>query len=218
MDELKELDFAEINDHFYTRIEVHQRIKDLFQKLEDFEDKKYFTEFILGLHDVHANYSANSPHLHVGGETIIKGNLISVYDRVIALVHCLLNSETDELRDVLFRRNPLFGLGISIGSEIACMLKPDTFWVTNIRTVYTEAYLRTGSIELANELIGLYRGGRQSEIDYNIWVKLHPFVGEKLRELITHIETTYIPKEQKQYPYLYVDCIASSLFDTFSDE
>ena len=133
-------------------------------------------------------------------------------------MQCLLNSEANELRDVLFQRNPLFGLGISIGSEIACMLKPDTFCVTNVRTVYTEAYSRTGSIEHANELIELYRDKKQSEIDYNVWVKLHPFVGEKLRGLITHIENVDITKEQKQYPYLYADCIASSLFATFNND
>ena len=105
---------------------------------------------------------------------------------------------------------------ISVGSEMAAMLRPDQNWVTNVRTVYSSLLLRhQGYVIRANEELSLYRDqDRDSEMDYAIWRDFHQHLGDDLLQLATLGNRVAATQEIEPggISFLWADAIANELY------
>ena len=204
-DFIAKVNFESVYDHYTARIDARNTILTLFKKAITIEDKKYLAEYILSIHNLHANYSA---HRYGGGKIILSSNP-NAHHRLLLFVNSLMTSEEKELIKRI-KECGMLNLAISIGSEIACMLRPDYWWVTNRRTVWAKTLVDTGNSDMAYELIRMY----QQEVKYT----LHPDVKLGLIKLMSYIKEDNLPKDLNQYFYLFADCVANDLYIQYVDD
>ena len=78
-------------------------------------------------------------------------------------------------------------LKISVGSEISMMLRPNKFWVANVRTIWAHLLIETGDdYQRANDALAAYRdpdGETTSEIEYSKWAEIHALLETNLKRL-----------------------------------
>ena len=210
-----ELDFKEVYDHFNTRLEVHEKINDDLKTLmaiegkDNFEFKrKQFVNYILGVTTCDANYSADSSKRFGGGGKAILADNMNAYGQVYALEKSLLTLEQKDLPSKI-KGSKIFMLGLGTGSEMACLLRPDTFWVTNKRTYWVKLLAERG-LSYANEVTELH-----TENALKVWYTEHHLVGSSLVKLTECIAKENLPENENlsQHYYLFADCLATSLYD-----
>lgn len=173
----------------------------------DFEAERVeeYVQTALGITNPHGNFSAWE---HSLGEKILAG-LDNRPQRVFDLAAKLFHAVTpDEVVEVIYAAD-ITNLKISVGSEIAMMLKPDQFWVTNRRTLYAHLLVRAdGDTSNANEIMGIYAS------DSDQWKDFHIPIGQSLQVLA---ETANVVASDKEHPpgvlpYLWGDAIADHLY------
>jgi len=215
---ISKLDFTEIFDHYNVRIDVHRKINDDLQELIDIENgektrfefkRKQFVNYILGLVDIDAGYTANSvKRLGCGGPAILSENP-QAYKQVYELEKYLKTTSPLDIPNKI-KGIRISYLGLGIGSEMACLLRPNICWVTNRRTYWIKLLFDRENISYANEMTK-----SQSEIALKVWHIDHPIVGAKLKDLVGEVDPALLPSNLDQYFYLFADCIATSLYDYF---
>lgn len=207
---IDQLDMYAVRCHYDNRIDIHERLLALLKR----KDYDGYLDIALGITDADGNFSASE---HGLGEAILAENKS---ETIITLVQLFL-TETIPIGivDSIYRANVKF-LKISIGSEMAMMLKPDFFWVANVRTVWTHLLIKHDyNLEKANEELKLYRSQElTSEMEYRVWKQIYSLMKPSIKKGCNHGNIT--AKEQNikigEHPYLWFDVIASSLYDKFS--
>ncbi|PKB71640.1 MAG: hypothetical protein BZY87_04565 [SAR202 cluster bacterium Io17-Chloro-G6] len=211
---ISSLSFEEIWRHFSLRIEAHQELtQDLAtDRVQDYVDKA------LGIAAPHGNYSAAE---HGLGPQIL-GNLNNnrIYERIFKFAWDI-NGITDPLQIPKFIEDAnIHSLGISVGSEIAMMLKPHQNWVTNVRTNYADLLMKhSGDVNKANMELSLYRESmRDSEIDYGLWGSNYPKLKVSLTELARLGNKASVSQglNSSNVTFLWADAIANSLYAKYS--
>ncbi len=111
-------------------------------------------------------------------------------------------------------------LKISVGSEMSMMLKPNVFWVTNVRTLWSYLALKHDwNIDVVNNALDLYKDNeRDSEMEYAIWSDLHPLLGDSLKALadLGTKETLKQDLEPGKHTFLWADAFANELYSKYS--
>ena len=198
-----------VYEHYQERLDVHRTML----KFHKERKKREFVELALAIKNPAANYSA---YEHGLGARILAN--VSAVDSVFALGTDFWNCQSPKHIPNLIIERSIPYLKISVGSEIAMLIKPNDFWVANVRTVWAYLIVKHAyNIKLANEELQLYRDNeRTSEMDYGVWTELHRL----LETSQTHLHDLGVRKAQKEnipigdLKYLWADAIANALFES----
>lgn len=204
-----ELDWDGIVDHYYERLHIHETLLSYFRS----GDLTKFPDLLVGISDVHGNYSARDHDL---GPRILRENVNS-RKRLYEISAKFL--ELDDARTVpeIIRAAGMKYFQIGVGSEASCMLNPTVCWITNTRTVWAHLVLKHGgSVSRANAELALYRDGEEdSMMAYRNWRAIHRGMEESLNEL-DRVSKEYLESDEAEdegINYLWTDAISSALYD-----
>jgi len=204
-----------VKEHYDARFQCHQRLNALLAQ----NNTKDYLNLALGIDDALGNFSASEHGL--GYQVLDNNNPQSV----INLANSFINSNYSQGKMVqaIYEAN-ISHLKIGVGSEIAMMLKPDTFWVVNTRTIWTHLLMKHNNIARANEELELYRSqDMTSEMAYRIWREISTQMNSKQNSSIQRVcaEGNQAALEQRvevgACTYLWFDAIANSLYEKFAD-
>jgi hypothetical protein len=209
----EDIDYREVRDLYNKRVEAHRVLLERFNR----QAITPYVELALGIEDPCGNYSAAEWSL---GPKI---RALSQDGQVFELAGKLLECKSaKEVVDTIYKGAKLPNLKISVGSEMAMMLRPDTFWVTNRRTMWAQLVLKyKGDTAQANYELSLYNLHDKeidSEMDYKLWCSMHPDVGPslvRLASLGTQVALAR-PVDPGDVTYLWADSIANSMYNKFT--
>lgn len=203
---LSAVPMQKVYDHYAERELIHQRLLNLLEQQKD-ED---FAQLAVGVSDPRANYSASE---YGGGVLILqRSSARAIFDLAKELYDC---THPKHIPDIIY--NHAIGyLKISVGSEISMMLRPNDFWVANVRTIWAYLLIKHAyNLKLANEELMLYKDGeRDSEMDYALWSEMHRL----LETSQVHLHDLGVEEAQNQktrigkMKYLWADAIANELY------
>ena len=161
---IAELDFSHVIDQYNIRASMSERLKRLL--LEGKVDA--YAQLALGIDDIHGNYSARDHHL--GPKILAARPAKSVHSLGLQLIE----TDLDKAVQLAIHGANIPYLKISVGTEMAMLLKPNDHWVANTRSIWAYLLLKHGSMSLAREELALYRtGAQESEMAYRLWSDIH---------------------------------------------
>ena len=203
---LGHLSMQEVLEIYLVRESTHQTLLSAFW---DEQLESYLT-LALGITEPAGNYSAHEHRL--GPRILAMNRQQSIFELARSLYGC--SSPRDIPGEIYSHR--LSHLKISVGSEMAMMLRPTDFWVANVRTVWAHLLIKHGdNYDLANEELQLYRDReRSSEMDYRIWAEIYP----QLEVSLVRLHDLGIEEAKKQgfepgsLKFLWADAIATHLY------
>lgn len=208
---IAELDMVGVREHYLSRESAHTALRQSFTagRVEE------YVNLALGITNPAGNYSAAE---HGLGPRILDENTHQeVFNLATEIEAC---PNTHHLPDLIYRHRLPY-LKISVGSEIAMMLKPKVHWVGNVRTIWSHLLIKHGGKRSkANQELKLYRDGeRDSEMEYLIWrdiyLALEPNIltlGRLAAEAADAQNVTPGPLR-----FMWPDAVAGFLFDQFAD-
>lgn len=208
---LSDLSMAEVHEHYALRERVHRQLRELFEAGNVIE----FVRLALGIDNRAGNYSASE---HLMGPRILAagGAEREVFELATQIED---NQIVNRLPMIIYERS-IANLKISIGSEIAMMMKPDRHWVGNKRTIWAHLLIRHRMVEArANEALRLFFArDDDSEMAYPIWRDIYLSVGPDLTTLGQR--ASEVARAQGMEPggagYLWPDAVANYLFDRYA--
>jgi len=203
------IDYHEIRRHYDHRVRTHQLLLKYFHE----KDMENYVNLALGIDDPAGNYSASD---HGSGPEILRNK--HTYELVFQLAEKLIAcEEPSRIPDIIYSTN-ISGLKISIGSEMAALLRPELFWVVNTRTVWAHFVIKYDSVDQGNEVLKAFHENRPSNMDYYLWKDVCPDVGLSMASLATMATT--ICKEtgiiQGELTYLWADAVADVAYNMYS--
>ena len=207
---IENLDMYEVRGHYDTRFECHRQLSALLKtgKAADYLD------IALGITEPFGNFSARE---HGLGPQILSANRPA---SIIKLATSFLN-EADPYKMVssIYEANIKF-LKVSVGSEMAMMLKPSSFWVANVRTVWTHLLFKHGyDLGKANEELTLYRSQEMpSEMEYKMWKEIYRLMKPSIVNVCEKGSAVSGKQgaEPGPLPYMWFDAIANALYDKYA--
>jgi len=204
---MQRLNFIDVRELYNERVCVHRRIKTEFKQ----GNIGQYVQLALGIMDSRGNYSAAE---HGLGPKILS---LSPESRVFKLAQELYECKLPkQIPDVVSQAGIKF-LKISVGSEMAAMLRPETFWVTNVRTIWAHLLIKhADDVTKANDELKAYRDpDSTSEMNYRIWSDIHVKLDVALTRLVKLGEKEANRQKVKPgtYTYLWADAIANSLYE-----
>ena len=209
---IEQLDMYDVREHYDARFECHQRLSALLRNGK----ADAYVDLALGISEPIGNYSSAE---HGLGPQILATNQPV---RAIQLAQSFL-AETDPKRMVVTIYDAgIKYLKVSVGSEMAMLLKPDIFWVANVRTVWTHLLFKHGyDLGRANEELKLYRSQElTSEMEYRVWKEIYGLMKHSVTKVCD--EGNAIAAQQRAepgpLPNLWFDAIANSLYEQFASE
>ncbi len=211
MVDMNDIDMREVRDHYLMREQIHCRLRGLFEA----EDEHEFVRLALGMTDGAGNYSASEHRL---GPKILSAK--GAERDVFGLADDIENNSVVNRLPGIIEERAISNLKISVGSEIAMMLKPDTHWIGNKRTIWSHLLVKHDMEEDdANEELRLYCAhDDESEMDYSVWRYLYLAVGPDLA-ILGHMAAEVaqlkgiVPGSLR---YLWPDAVATFLFDKYA--
>ncbi len=207
----EDLDMHAVRELYLHRELVHLELRRLFDNGAVHD----YIQLALGISDSAGNYSASEHGL--GPRILAESTEEAVFDLATVIEQC---PNAHHLPELIYH-NSLNYIKISVGSEIAMMLKPNDYWVGNVRTIW--AYLlqkHDGDQQRANQEFCLYRDGeRDSEMNYQIWRDIYLALENALSQL--GCVSSQAAQTQGVAPgllrFLWPDAVASFLYDVFAD-
>ncbi len=204
---LSHVSIEEIKEHYLTRELTHKELLNLFKT----KQLEKYARLAIGITKSTGNYSA---HEHALGPNILEENTA---ERIFNLAEELFACKSANHIPNIIYKFKLSYLKISVGSEMAMMLRPNVFWVGNVRTIWTQLLTKHNcNYNRANEELELYKDSdRTSEMDYQIWRDIYLSLQKSLDELIKLGNEKAAQQNVKpgSLKYLWADAIASALYD-----
>jgi len=204
---MAKLDYAHIAEHYADRVAVHGDIRRAF----DAKKAAKYADLALGISSPLGNYSASE---HGLGPKVLSR---TKPERILMLAQDLI--ARDKPMDVprLVQHADIWQLKISVGSEIAAMLEPRRFWVTNTRTVWAHLLVKhNDDVRKANDELRAYRDhDYTSEMLYDVWSDIHVKLDTALNRLAeagaVHAKKQGI--KAGELAYLWADAVANALYE-----
>lgn len=206
------IDYREVCELYNKRVETHRILLERFNE----GDVTGYVGLALGVDDKCGNYSASRRLL---GPKILAR---STMQKVFALAKGLVSCQPSQLVETIYGARLPY-LKISVGSEMAMMLCPDTHWVANRRTLWSHFVLKyKGDTPKANRVLldslGSIRDSDEDpEMEYQIWRYLHPDIESNLRELASL--GTQVASARSIEPggmtFLWADAVADTMYNEF---
>lgn len=197
------VDFKAVASHYAQRLSTHGHIVDLYRRGK----AGPYAVAALGMTDPTGNFSAWEHDL---GARILRRASPA---RILDFARTLASLPSGNDLPAAVRAADIDWLKISAASEMAAMLDPVRFWVTNIRTVWSHRVVEQNwNIATANEEIKLYRDyERDAAMEYTMWSGLHKEVGPSLLKLAAK-SAPYV-KKPGEHPYMWGDAISDWLYE-----
>ncbi len=204
------LDYRAVREHYDRRCGIHQRLADALQR----SDIHTYVELALGIEEAAGNYSATEHCL--GPKILAESPEARVFELAQRLFVCQVATEIPE---IIYGANIPY-LKIGVGSEMAALLRPEVFWVTNVRTIWAHLVIKHHSnVGRANEELHYYQTQKvPSEMDYPMWRDIHPLVGASMEKL-ADIGSTLAGEQgivSGDRPFLWADAIADAAYAKYS--
>ena len=203
----EDLDMHAVRELYLHRERVHFELRCLFDNGAVHD----YIQLALGISDSAGNYSASEHCL--GPRILSESTEEAVFDLAIKIEQC---PNAHHLPELIYHHS-LKHIKISVGSEIAMMLKPNDYWVGNVRTIW--AYLlqkHDGDQQRANQEFCLYG---DSEMDYQVWRDIYLALENALSQL--GFVSSQAAQTQGVTPgllrFLWPDAVASFLYDAFAE-
>lgn len=204
---LKHLDMGDVRSQYLVRLKTSKRLRGLM----DSESVEAFVDLALGISDLSGNYSASDHNL--GPKILDSVPPVAVFQ----LARRLTTSVTSMamLAEVYSANIPY--LKVSVGSEIAMLLKPSSFWVANTRSVWAHLLIKHQfNYSIADEELALYRDqDSTSEMEYRKWREIHTLMKSNLVTLgelgDREAERNGIVPGKKRF--VWFDALANALYD-----
>jgi hypothetical protein len=210
---IDDLDMREVRNHYLLRERTHTTLRALFASGQ----VDGFVRLALGISDPAGNYSAAEHQLRLGPRILSENSPQDVFNLAAAIEAC---PNTHHLPELIYNHRLKY-LKISVGSEMAMMLKPDLHWVGNVRTIWSHLLIKHDwRLGRANEELALYRDGeRDSEMDYFIWRDIYLALEQNVLTLARLANE--VAANQAVAPgvfrFMWPDAVASFLFEQFAD-
>lgn len=206
--------WEQIVEHFSTRLQTHRTLVRLLKA----GDEDEYVQLALGLSDPSGNYSASEHPTHLGYRVLERTS-----SREIANFarRELMTRSARELPSLVAAADMPY-LKTSIGSEMMCLLRPDSCWVTNRRTVYVYFLHQNGDDwERASEAIEVIAPSGDIGDTYDAWAAIHPEIVHPLLGLSEsgrvegskQLRNAGLTREVASAPFLWADAIASWIYD-----
>lgn len=202
-----EIDLDEVRRHYIHREEVSRKLKSLHAQ----NSKEEYVELAIGVSDKIGNFSA---HEHQLGPRILDSNPVDSifnFSKIIIEEHLNVRAFPRVIREA-----NLPYLKIGVGSEMACLLRPDKFWVGNVRTIYCHLIIKhKGDWEKADEELELYKfDDISSEMHYKIWQDIYISMKSSLDIIykisVNRAEEQGVKVGEKKY--LWIDAVCNALY------
>lgn len=214
-EELKEIEHISMEDvrsHYDDRVEIHN----ILVKLLNNGKVQEYVNLALGIENSRGNYSADE---HKLGPQILSENTIAAVFRLAKKLYAC--HSVTHIPKTIYESNLAY-LKIGVGSEMAAMLRPDRFWVGNVRTIWTHLLIKHGwDYSKADEELELYRDDDiSSKMAYQIWRDIYLSMEPNLDTLIK-IGNEYASKtgvKVGKLKYLWADAIANALYERENDD
>jgi len=203
-----EIDLHDVRQHYMYREEASRKLNSLH--VSDSIEK--YVELAIGVSDRSGNFSA---HEHQLGPRILDHNS---YDSVFNFSKQLISEDLNvEKLPSLIREANLAYLKIGVGSEMACLLRPDKFWVGNVRTIYSHLVIKhEGDWEKADEELNLYKfDDISSEMHYRIWQDIYVSMKSTL-DIIYKISCKWADEQGVKvgkHKYLWIDAVCNEIYE-----
>lgn len=208
---IAQLDMATVREHYLVRENVHADLSRLFAAGQIEE----YVKLALGISDPAGNYSAAEHGL--GPRILDENSYDDVFDLATEIEAC---PNAHHLPELIYRHQLPY-LKISVGTEIAMMLKPDVHWVGNVRTIWAHLFVKHGGNRTkANQELKLYRDDqRDSEMDYQIWRDIYLALEQSILTVVRLAAEVAADQGVTPGPlrFMWPDAVASFLFDQFAD-
>lgn len=213
MSVLDELNWSDVRSHYDARFETHQELLLRYRR----NQRADYVGLALGIEDAVGNYSAEE---HGLGAKILASNDDAV-NEVYNLATALLAASSPRLIPSVIQKAHITYLAVGVGSELACMLAPDRYWVTNSRTLWTYLLFKHGENKrTANEALILYLDNdERSNMYYPKWTALHRDVGPSMRSIAALADAAARANGVNPGPvaYLWADAVSSFLYSLRND-
>ncbi len=204
---LDEVDFSIVHENYTERERVHRL---LLRRLKAGQVDP-FAVLALGIDDAFGNFSA---HQHgLGPLVLAQSPARRVFELAQRFLACRSCAEVPEI----VRDAGIPFLKIGVGSEMAALLRPKEFWITNVRSVWAHLVVKHGgNASQANAELALYRDDdRDSEMDYAIWGALHKDLEPAMRAIA---EEGARKAEERgltagKYTFLWADALANEMYE-----
>ena len=205
---LQKMDAKEVAEIYSRRFQIHRKLRRLFET-ESVED---FVNLALGISDSTGNYSATEHPIQMGRLILSETQPSDVFE----LAQKLDQVDKKHL-PITIEKEGIRNLKISIGSEMAMMLRPNELWVGNKRTYWASLLVEHGNHKKANDQLELYYD-REGEMPYEIWTYLYLRAEEQLRDLgrAAGEVATESGIEPGARIFLWADAVATNLFGTLA--
>lgn len=203
-----EIDLHEVKRHYILREETSRKLKFLHSD----DSKEKYVELAIGVTDKLGNFSA---HEHQLGPRILDSNSI---DSVFSFSQLIANEDLNvRTLPKVIREANLPYLKIGVGSEMACLLQPDKFWVGNVRTIYSHLIIKhKGDWGKADEELALYKfDDASSEMHYRIWQDIYISMKSTL-DTIYKISVNWADEQDVKvgkHKYLWIDAVCNELYE-----
>ena len=208
---ISELNYKKVVHSYNRRSEVSRRLIALLHANRERE----YVDLALGIDDDgYGNFSASD---HALGPRILSGRS---YSTIFALAKRIANiDDKDELLKTIYAENIPY-LKVSVGTEIAMLLRPETHWVANARSIWSHLLVKHRSIRLANEELSYYRAGAEdSKMAYRMWSAIHSEMASNVLKLAGAgtDAATLQGIDAGQTGFLWADAIANQLYEKYVD-
>lgn len=143
MNLLTNVSMPTIYAHYLERVDVHHQVLDFLKNRKTHD----FVHLALGVSNPRGNYSASE---HGLGKRILASS--TALNAVFALAEDLYVCKNPRDIPQIIRARAIDFLKISVGSEMAMLLRPNDFWVANVRTVWAYLLVKHDyNLNVANE-------------------------------------------------------------------
>jgi hypothetical protein len=202
------IDYRVACAHYNSRYEIHERLLKAFQE----NAIHSYVDLALGIEEAGGNYSAAE---HGLGPIILQQ---SSHEKVFQLARRLYTCQVPaQIPDIIYAENIPF-LKVSVGSEMAALLKPELFWVANTRTIWAHLVMKHKNVQSANFELRAYHEEMPSEMAYHLWKQIYPLVGSSMTILASL--GTKIAQAKGIEPgtvrFLWADAIADTSYNKYS--
>jgi hypothetical protein len=198
----------DVREHYLRRIAVGKELRRLLKS----GSVNPYVQLALGIAASEGNYSASEHNL--GPRILSERPPQSVFGLAAELAAC--HTATAAMLDTIYSA-AIPWLKVSVGSEMAMMLKPATFWVANTRTVWAHLLLKYDfDYNIANEALDLYRiGDQNSKMVYQIWKGIYLEMASSVVALtaLGNSEAEQQSVTAGTKPNLWFDAIANALYE-----
>jgi hypothetical protein len=209
LNHISHISIQDVQNHYRSREAIHKDLLGLMQA----QRKDAYVKLALGITNSLGNYSADE---HKLGPRILVQNT-NATNRVFNLGQALLSClSVQDIPSTVYNAQ-MSQLKISVGSEMALMLRPDDFWVGNVRTIWAYLLIKHNwDYNIANEELELYRDDDiSSEMAYQKWKAIYLSMRTNL-DILVNLGNQYAVQERIKpgnLKYLWVDAIANALYE-----